>query len=266
MMRIDCRNISGDPGKSEQVRLAHDCLVKNGYAILDHVFPEDKIRALNREFHEQYAKYQQDRELDETLWVGDRRFLVPIDLSGGFGDPCLYANPLVVALVRQTLEPDAILEAYGAIISLSGSTEQDIHRDSPVLFSNDIAPLLPAHALTFGIPLVEMNELHGTTEIFPKSHRWKVFDQQASPQFPVVPIGSCVIWDFRLFHRGTPNRSDMPRPLLYATYARRWYQDPVNFVKATQRRLAFGPAFFENLTDDRRKLFSHIDPSATAES
>ena len=262
MIRIDCRGISGDPAKSEQVKLAYDCLVKNGYAILDHVFPEEQIRALNREFHDQYARYREDRELDETSKVGNRRFLVPIELSGGFGDPSLYANPLIVALVRETLDDDAILEAYGAVVSLSGAAEQHIHRDSPLLFSNDISPLLPAHALNFGIPLVEMNELHGTTALFPRSHRWKVVDDKAMPLAPVVPIGSCIIWDFRVFHRGLPNRSDQARPLLYATYARRWYQDPGNFEKATQRRLLFEPTFFERLSDDSRRLFSHVDPSA----
>jgi hypothetical protein len=261
MIRIDCRNISDAPAKSEQVKLAYDCLVKNGYAILDHVFPEEQIRALNREFHDQYAKYQEDREFDETSTVGDRRFLVPIDLSGGFGNPSLYANPLIVALVRETLESDAILEAYGAIVSLSGAEEQHTHRDSPLLFSNDISPLLPAHALNCGIPLLEMNELHGTTALFPRSHRWKELDDKAPTQAPVVPIGSCIIWDFRLYHRGLPNRSDQARPLLYATYARRWYQDPGNFEKATQRRLSFEPAFLERLSDDSRRLFSHVDPS-----
>ena len=82
MIRIDCRNISGDPAKSEQLRVAHDCLVKNGYAILDHVCAENKIRTLKLEFHDQYAKYRRDRELDDTLHVSDRRPLVPIDLAG----------------------------------------------------------------------------------------------------------------------------------------------------------------------------------------
>jgi hypothetical protein len=262
MIRIDCSNISGDPAKSEPVRLAYDCLVKDGYAILDHVFPEEQIRALNREFHEHYAKYQEDREFDETSKVGNRRFLVPIDLAGGFGDPFLYANPLIVALVRETLDPDAILEAYGAVVSLPGSAEQHTHRDGPLLFSNDISPLLPAHALTFGIPLLEMNELHGTTALFPGSHRWKERDDKASPQAPIVPVGSCIIWDFRIYHRGLPNNSDQARPLLYATYARRWYQDPGNFEKAAQRRLSFEPAFLERLSDDSRRLFSHVDPAA----
>lgn len=266
MMRIDCRNISGDPGRSEQLQLAHDCLVKNGYAILDHVFPEDRIRALNREFSDCYTKYQLDGELDETLEVGHRRFLVPIDLSGGFGDPGIYAHPLVVALVRAILDRDAILEAYGAIVSLSGSRQQHMHRDSPLLFNNDISPLLPAHALTFGLPLLEMNDVHGTTALFPGSHRWRDRNDRALPELPVVPIGSCVLWDFRLFHGGTPNRSDTPRPLVYASYARRWYQDPVNFAKATQRRLTFDPLFLAGLSDDNRSLFSHIDPSLAAGS
>ena len=38
-----------------------------------------------------------------------------------------------------------------------------------------------------------------------------------------------MLWDYRTYHSGTANRSDHVRPMVYATYARRWYQDPVNF-------------------------------------
>jgi len=47
MTRIDCRQISGDDiGKSEQIRLAYDCFIKNGYAILDHVLGVETVQAL----------------------------------------------------------------------------------------------------------------------------------------------------------------------------------------------------------------------------
>jgi ectoine hydroxylase-related dioxygenase (phytanoyl-CoA dioxygenase family) len=66
-----------------------------------------------------------------------------------------------------------------------------------------------------------------------------------------------MLWDYRTFHSGTPNRSDQVRPMVYATYARRWYQDPVNFRKETLQRLVFEPDFLTDLPDDLRPLFAH---------
>lgn len=45
--------------------------------------------------------------------------------------------------------------------------------------------------------------------------------------------GSCALWDFRLKHGGTANKSTLARPLLYVTYCRPWWVDHINF--ATQK-------------------------------
>ena len=42
--------------------------------------------------------------------------------------------------------------------------------------------------------------------------------------------------------------------MVYATYARRWYQDPVNFIKAAQQRLVFDPAFVESIPEKTVKV------------
>lgn len=262
MIRIDCRDISGDPGASAQIREAHDCLATHGYAILDHVLPEVQIRSLKAEFDDRHARYHQDWELDGTAKVGNRRYLVPLDLSGEFGNPSVFANPIVMALVREALQPEAVLEAFGVIVSLPGSKAQHLHSDSPPLFDHRISPLLPAYALNFGLPLVEMNATYGTTELFPGSHRRPPSDD-AVAEAPTIPAGSCILWDFRLFHRGTPNSSGIIRPLIYAAYARPWYRDPVNYDKARYRRLSFAPEFLAGLSDDNRRLFAHVAPAAT---
>ena len=259
MIRVDCRGVSTDDlANSGEIRAAYDCFVKHGYAILDHVVPEDRIQALLAEFNDRYTQYLRDQEAADSLEVGGRRFMFPLSLSGGFGEPLVYANPLVVALVRSILDTDAILEAYGAIASLSGSEAQHIHRDGPHLFSSEISTLLPAHALTFALPLVEMNDLRGTTALWPGSHRWKSMNNEIAPEIPTIQPGSCLLWDFRLYHSGTENRSGHPRPMVYATYARRWYQDPVNFTKETMQRLVFDPGFIQGVPEDVRPLFSHV--------
>ena len=180
--------------------------------------------------------------------------MIALRLTGGFGDPIVFANPYVVALVREILEPTAILEAYGAVVSLTGALAQPDHHDAPHLYGSDISALLPAHALTFALPLIEMNEIHGTTSLLPGSHRWRTVNAAGERIEPVIPIGSCMLWDFRLLHAGTANISTRPRPMVYCTYARPWYRDPVNFRKKKMRRVDFEPAFLETLSEDTRKL------------
>ncbi len=243
---------------SDSVRAAYESIVKNGYVVLDHVIEPDKARALNGEFRERYAAYLQDGEQADTMKVGNKRYLMAVDLSGGFADCEIYANRFVLAVARMALDEDAILESFGAVVSLAGAQQQHIHRDGPLLFDAGISPILPCHALTLAMPLVDMNEMQGSTALWPCSHRWKERNEEVKPIAPDVAAGSCVLWDFRLYHGGTANRSQEPRPMVYATYARRWYQDPNNFSKKGLHRLLYGPQFLAGVPEDRRSLFFHV--------
>jgi ectoine hydroxylase-related dioxygenase (phytanoyl-CoA dioxygenase family) len=100
-----------------------------------------------------------------------------------------------------------------------------------------------------------MDDSHGTTAIWPGSHRWKEFDPSRIPLVPQVPVGSCLLWDFRLFHSGTANKSEIGRPMICSTFARRWYEDPVNFIKGTLPRLIIEPEFLSSLSPETRRLF-----------
>jgi ectoine hydroxylase-related dioxygenase (phytanoyl-CoA dioxygenase family) len=258
MIRIDCRGVSpAAAAASEQMRAAIACFIKHGYAILDHVVPAEKIRALHLEFQHDYGRLLMDEETDTSKKVGDARYMIPLRFRRGFADIEIFANPYVIPVVREVLEQKAIIEAYGAVVSLPGSQAQPTHHDAPHLFGAEISALLPAHALTLALPLVEMNETHGTTMLLPGSHRWRRNDGNGEGISPTVPIGSCLMWDFRLVHSGTANRSTVARPMVYCTYSRPWYQDPVNFRRKTMRRVDFDAGFLETLPDDTRRLLSH---------
>ena len=258
MTRIDCRQIADTAAPSEQMRAAYESIVKNGYVVLDHVIDASKAEALNSEFRTRYESYLQDSEQPDTMKVGNKRYLMAVDLSGGFADCEVYANRFVVAVARMALGEDAILESYGAVVSLAGAQQQHIHRDGPVLFDAGISPILPCHALTLAMPLIDMNDMQGTTALWPGSHRWKERNEEVKPIAPDVQAGSCMLWDFRLYHGGTANRSQEHRPMVYATYARRWYQDPSNFSKKGLHRLLYSPQFLAGIPEERRSLFCHV--------
>lgn len=258
MIRIDFSGVpTEDLSRSKAVEAAFDGFTREGYVVLDNIVPQDTVRSLHEEFLVRYRDQIKDTETPESLEVGARRFMIPLHFSGGLGAEQVYANPYVVALVRMILDDEAIIDAFGAILSLSGAEEQHVHHDGPILFNSEISRLLPAYAMTFALPLVEMNETTGTTALWPGSHR-RGQHEGAEPDRPTIPLGSGVMWDFRTYHSGMANRSGQLRPMVYATYARRWYQDPVNFRKETLPRLVFEPDFLGRVPEETRKLFAHV--------
>ena len=74
---------------------------------------------------------------------------------------------------------------------------------------------------------------------------------------PVVREGSCMLWDFRLMHGGTPNRSALPRPLLYLTYCRPWFVEYMNFnakKNPKQKPLLATKTFLSGLSEQHQRL------------
>ena len=46
---------------------------------------------------------------------------------------------------------------------------------------------------------------------------------------PKPKLGDAFLMDFRLIHAGTPNVSDIARPILYIVYSRPWFREDMNF-------------------------------------
>ncbi len=234
---------------------------KNGYSVAHNILPPDTVAALRREFEATYPHYWHKDFFStnsEHLKVGSKRYMCHVDLTGGFGSSDVIANPHMLPKIRTLLGADAIIESYGVIVSLPGSKAQHRHRDGQ-LFDGAVGRLIPPHALTLVIPLIEMNAETGSTAFWPGSHLPNPDPGDDVPsETPVIPVGSCALWDFRTLHCGMPNLSSAPRPILYLTYAKSWFRDSKNFSSKDQRRLSINGDFLANLTDEHRPLFSHL--------
>lgn len=86
------------------------------------------------------------------------------------------------------------------------------------------------------IPLVDITTSIGATQFIPRSFLLDNFDcdktaidKQHYIYGPKPQTGQCIIFDFRLKHRGVANRSNITRPLLYLTYAIKPFTDNDNF-------------------------------------
>ena len=217
--------------------LARQVFASKGVLAIENAFAPAFIASLKTAFMADYSRHLVDRETDETLKVGEKRFMVPVEFTGALNTPQLYANPFVFTLVQDTLGPECILGSFGAIAALPDAEDQHIHRDHPFLFNEAVIDtLMPAYAVNVIVPLVDINEYQGATRVWPGSHRvWPEDEARQLPcEDPVAQVGSCILMDYRLLHRGTANRSEQVRSILYLVYHRPWFKDYVNFLKVRE--------------------------------
>jgi Phytanoyl-CoA dioxygenase (PhyH) len=231
----------------------------DGALVIEDIVDTALIAEARRVVHEAYSQYMDGCKHDDALRVGDRRLIITINLEPPFDDPQLFANPYLLPVLGAALDDGFVLGALGIVCSLASAPAQHRHADGGFLFPRSgIDRLLPASAITVGIPLLEMNEVHGTTALWLGSHR----DASRVPNEvgiePVVREGSCMLWDFRLSHGGTPNRSALSRPLLYLTYCRPWFLDHLNYGKSNpkQKPLLAKKDFWSGLSEQHQRLLT----------
>jgi ectoine hydroxylase-related dioxygenase (phytanoyl-CoA dioxygenase family) len=226
-----------------------------GALILDDIIDDTLVRRARRAFLKTYASYLNGGPHEDALQVGDSRLMITVDMEPPFDEPQFFANGWLLQVLRPALGQDLILGAFGVVCSMPSAPKQHCHRDGKVLFGPiGIDRLLPAYAVTVGIPLLEMNELYGTTALWPGSHLDYREGSSKGGVEPVVSTGSCVFWDYRLLHGGTANRSTVPRPLLYLMYCRPWFLDHVNYRR--QPPLRASKRWLSTLSDENRRLLA----------
>tara|TARA_A100001037_G_scaffold304295_1_gene340645 strand:- start:674 stop:1243 length:570 start_codon:yes stop_codon:yes gene_type:complete len=182
--------------------------------------------------------------------------MITVGVSGVFNDPLIYAHPVIFPFIQLLLGEDAILGSFVAVTSLPGSKDQELHLDtSPLYGGSDIGADIPSCCLTLVLPLVDMNWQNGSTAFYPGSRRAITADApDGSPVAPEVGVGSALLFDARVWHGGTANRSGAPRPVLYHSHHRPWFRDSVNFgqqvpLDITAEELARGPDTHRHLFD-----------------
>ncbi|WP_206188704.1 phytanoyl-CoA dioxygenase family protein, partial [Streptomyces kanamyceticus] len=154
--------------------------------------------------------------------------------------PDVLLNPVVYQITHAVLGADARNAVYSGNMNLPGSHEQPVHLDEPHLWPGISHP---PYCLCVDVPLIDFTLENGSTEYWPGSHVLnpdECYDERgcvlpaelerrravAPPvRFP-IPVGSVVIRDGRLWHRGVPNLSAAPRPLLAMTHYTEWFDMP----------------------------------------
>ena len=236
--------------------------MEHGCILVKRAFDQEYIAQLHRAYVETYYSYFEDREFSDALNVGDKRTQVTITIEGPFNSPQLYANDVILPVLKLVLGEELIMGSFGSVVSLAGASDQHTHRDHPNIYELSetdateawVDILLPPYALNVIVPLVPLNAINGTTRLWPGSHLVAKRRAEQMPSVdPVADLGDCLLVDYRLLHCGTANRSTAPRPILYNMYCRPWFRDSRNYRK--QQRVRISREEYMRVPAQHRQLF-----------
>jgi ectoine hydroxylase-related dioxygenase (phytanoyl-CoA dioxygenase family) len=160
-----------------------------------------------------------------------RRFYSTLPWTEPFADPAVLANPVILAVLERVLGKDFVLVQMGADTPLHGSQYQDVHRDHLPLFSEEHPT--PIFAVAVNFPLCDVTEENGPFQMARGTHRTPraaalaqlAAGERALESF-LMRAGDVIIRAPIALHRGTPNRTMRPRPMIVLGYVRRWLHTP----------------------------------------
>jgi hypothetical protein len=234
---------------------ALDAFRRDGVVVIDGVADVAMLDARREALPGLYPQYFSAVEEANRYYVSTGRFYASLAIDGPFADPALFASPALLPFLEGALGEGFVLDSFGIINALPGAAEQQWHRDGGVLFpESPVERMLPAAAITLAMPLVEMNDAHGSTGFSLGSHRRP--DPGELDCVPTVPVGSCALWDYRVFHKGMENCSTAARPLVYAVYCRPWWIDVGNFNGGAGEKMVVGKAALAALDPALQKMLA----------
>lgn len=164
-------------------------------------------------------------------------------------DTQLAAHPIAVQLMKRLLGEDFQCAFFHTNTAMPGSGTQPVHRDTGHLM--DVPH--PVATLVFNVPLCDFTLANGATEVWPGTHLTVgPVDEARAAAFPStrteVALGSFILRDMRMWHRGVPNNADYPRTMYAIVYERGFLRTPVITIPKTT---------WESWSEDARHIFRH---------
>jgi ectoine hydroxylase-related dioxygenase (phytanoyl-CoA dioxygenase family) len=242
----------------EQAKAHADEVRATSCTVLRGLIPVEKIDAWNEAFQPLLLR-SIAAEADNPN-RGVNRYYVTLPFHGMWADPEIIDNDAIMAVVEELVGKDGVLCQLASDTPLKGSEHQVLHRDTQLLFPETGAET-PPYQLAVNFPLVDVTVENGAMDWAPGTHVMSKADGMAaieSGEIPLQPLemkrGDVLIRDVRHIHRGTPNFTDTPRPMVVIGYSRRWLHRPEveirvprevlnGLPKRAQKWLRFNPVF-----------------------
>jgi len=235
---------------AEQIQSHADRIKVVGYTVIEDVLPLPLIEAMRDAF---------DRLMEENRRAnpsnrGVNRYQMYLPFEPPFADPRVYENETALAVLEKVLGPDILCAYFASDTPLPGADYQRVHADTRLLFPETHLSL-PCYGAVLNIPLVDVTEENGPMECWPGgTHLWPggvdmtALAETMTPVRLTMKAGSILLRDLRMWHRGSPNRSDRSRPNVALVYTRAWYRFEQKVPTLTR-------AAYESLSERAQKMF-----------
>lgn len=253
----------------EEIQAFVTRVLEDGFCVLREHFARVKMDAWREAFAPLLSRHV-ERE-GHRLNRGPGRYYVTLPFREPFADPEVFEDDDVLGVVRGLVGEDAQFHQLATDTPLLGSEFQDVHRDAPPLFP-EWGRETPPFQLAVNFPLVDVTEENGPFEVARATHMLSKEDglrRIESGEVKLEPLlmkaGDVLIRDVRGLHRGTPNRTKEPRPMVVLGYSRRWLFRPevsIRVPRAALERLSerarqllrFNPVV-ENIEDEGEEVY-----------
>jgi aminoglycoside phosphotransferase len=228
-----------------------------GFVVLEKVLSQNMINLISEALIAEVVA-DENSSLSKPYSVGDNRKMFSIYLKSPFDNPSFYANPLLMRVMKKLLGREFILNSLGVVIAKPGAKAQHVHQDHPPLFDSDEENTqISCYAITILIPLVDLNYENGALQVWEKSHIPGYNPNEHKPKTVNISAGDCVLFDYRLYHRGTATIGKQERPVLYLVYSRPWFRDSVNFLSHSP--LSIIDSVYNKIPTQYKPLFRFSD-------
>lgn len=214
----------------QQISSFVDEALRDGFYVLKGHFPREKVLEW-QEACLPLLNRQIELEGGQTS-RGAKRYYVTFPFEMPFADPAFYEDPDIIAIVEKLAGKDFVMCQLASDTPMIGSDYQAIHRDCPPLFPES-GKETPMYQLALNFPLVDVTPENGPLEIIRGTHIMsreegiKLIENGKAPiEAIAMQMGDVMIRDVRTLHRGTPNKTLEPRPMVVIGYSRSWLNRP----------------------------------------
>jgi ectoine hydroxylase-related dioxygenase (phytanoyl-CoA dioxygenase family) len=209
-------------------QLAED-LNRDGICVIRRLFDPELIQEWSTAFNHLFQQRQQ--QPGGLAPREQSRYYLTLPWVQPFANPAVFANPVILSVLNRVFYQEYRLVQLGADIPVQGSQYQEIHRDFRPLFSDQI--VTPLYALAVNFPLVEVTAENGPFQMARGTHLLPREEGLVKVRAGEIPMesfylqpGDVMIRSPLALHRGSPNRTDQPRPMIVMGYVMHWLHTP----------------------------------------
>jgi Phytanoyl-CoA dioxygenase (PhyH) len=225
----------------QQIQSFASAVLNDGYCVLPNHFSPVTLNAWHSAFGPLLKNHiEREGKLQNR---GKSRYYVTLPFTAPFADPNLYEDEDILAIAELLVGKDMVMCQLATDTPLLGSEYQDVHRDTLPLFP-ETGKETPPYQLAVNFPLVDITLENGPMEIARGTHmmskeeglrRMELGEIKLEPV--TMRVGDVMIRDVRGLHRGTPNHTTEPRPMVVIGYSRRWLFRPEVSIRIPQKAL-----------------------------